>query len=162
MTMIRLGEEWIDIAAPLSDSAFRMATEAMIWSVKRGLDLRVPHSHIPKFAETRADHIKVVAELLDRGFWLDLGTMYDIGVVEEGRIRPWQWSKDQVLNHRKNNRERQARYRAKSSESRDQSSSSVDAQPNSTQPRVNALRNGVTNGVTNGVSQMQTSKESPE
>ena len=134
MTFTRLGDEFPGMAQGLSDAAFRMHVEALVWSNARDLDLLVPHRDIPRFTETRAPQQATVDELVDSGWWFDIGTVYDIGVVDEERTRAWQYTRAQRLEQRRKARERQAKSRDRKRETSETSTPYISALPNPTQP----------------------------
>ncbi len=108
MTFARIGIEGIlEAGAALTDAAFRTHIEACAWSAARLLDERVPHRDVRRFAETTVEIDNVIAELLAREWWLDLGEHYDIG----HRFR-WQWTRSQVDAYREREREKKRRQRA--------------------------------------------------
>jgi hypothetical protein len=136
------------MARNLTSDAWRTHVEALIWSNARGLDLIVPTCDVRRFAETRADLDRVIAELLDTGWWTELPTAFDIGTAEEGRTRGWQPTADQVIKHRSDSRERVRNWRKRNADpqrNRETELLSISALPNPTQPNPvpNALRNAL-------------------
>lgn len=113
MTFTRIGDEFPHMARHLSDGAFRTHVEALIWSVSRELDLCIPKDDVRRFAETTIDIPDVVAELLDKEWWIDAGEHYDVGAFQEGRTRAWQYTREQRAAKRRKDAEAQAKYRAK-------------------------------------------------
>lgn len=85
MTWTKLGDEFSDAAAPLSDAAFRTHVEALCWSNRRLLDLTISKRELKRFAET--DNPNAAAkELVTAGWWEDRGDDWWIG----SRFADWQ------------------------------------------------------------------------
>jgi hypothetical protein len=74
MTWTKLGDEYGDQLWELSDAAFRLHTEALIWSNRRHLDGRLDKAEIRRWAKRP----EAVDELLKRGTWEDQGEYYQI------------------------------------------------------------------------------------
>jgi hypothetical protein len=159
VTFTRLGDEFPAIAVGLSDAAWRTHVEGLIWSVNRGLDLLIPKRDVIRFAETSAEIDDVMAELLDKGWWLEMPDAYDIGVVEQDRTRQWQYTADQRLAKRAKDRERQSAWRARAASETDEITSKVtpvlSALPNPTLPKTASVTNALTNAVTNAVTEQE-------
>jgi hypothetical protein len=85
MTWTKLGEEFPDEARGLTDAAFRTHVEALCWSNRRGLDLRIPRRDLRRFAETD-DPDTAVKVLIDCGWWKDDGDAWLI----DGKFPDWQ------------------------------------------------------------------------
>lgn len=100
MTWTKLGDEFSDAAAGLSDAAFRLHVEALGWSNRRLLDLVVPKRDVRRFAET-PDPAAAAAELVAASWWVDRGDAWHIGL----RFPEWQRDRVQV----EHQRERKAR-----------------------------------------------------
>jgi hypothetical protein len=79
VTWTKLGEEWPDAARELSDAAFRTHVEALCWSNRRGLDLRIPKRDLKRFAETDNPDA-AVKQLVTAGWWQDCGDTWFVGV----------------------------------------------------------------------------------
>lgn len=73
MTWTKLSDDFTDDCWTLSDEAYRLHSEGLIWSNRKLLDLRIPKEDLRRFKRYEA-----VQELLDTGFWLDGGTHYFI------------------------------------------------------------------------------------
>jgi hypothetical protein len=86
MAFTMLGAEFPDDAADLSDCAFRTHVEGMVWSAKRGLDMRIPKRDLVRFAfsPTCEDGIR---ELLAFGWWVDRGDYYEL--VHDSAAAQW-------------------------------------------------------------------------
>lgn len=65
MTWSKLSDDYSDDCWRLSDAAFRLHTEAIIWSNRKLLDCRIPKDDLPRFAKRP----EVVPELLDAEWW---------------------------------------------------------------------------------------------
>lgn len=72
MTWTKLSDDYSDDAWTLSDSAFRLHTEGLVWSNRKLLDCVIPKDDLRRFARN-PEHVQ---ELVDAGFWLDLGHSY--------------------------------------------------------------------------------------
>lgn len=95
MTWTKLGDSFIDDAYDLSDAAFRLHTEALIYSNRRLLDLVIPKREVRRF--TAVDEYDVAAEeLVDRGWWADKGDRWWIGL----KWPEWQRDRSQVEHRR--------------------------------------------------------------
>lgn len=106
MTWTKLGDEFLDAAYDLSDMAFRLHVEALMYSNRRLLDLVVPKREVRRF--TGSDDLDAaVSELVESGWWQDAGDSWWIGC----RFAHWQQDRVQVENKRKGWAERQRRQR---------------------------------------------------
>ncbi|WP_104062741.1 hypothetical protein [Arthrobacter sp. 4R501] len=74
MTWTKLSDDFTDDCWVLSDEAYRLHSDGLIWSNRKLLDLCVPKEDVGRFAKKP----EAVTELLDQGFWLDVGTAYVI------------------------------------------------------------------------------------
>lgn len=72
MTWSKLSDDYSDDTWTLSDAAFRLHTEGLVWSNRKLLDCIIPKDDLRRFAKTP----EAVQELLEAGFWQDLGTCY--------------------------------------------------------------------------------------
>ena len=106
MTWTKLGDEFPDEAASLSDPAFRLHVEALCWSNRRLLDLMVPKDEFRRFAST-ADGETVIVELTAKGWWQDCDTEWFIGM----KFPEWQRDKVQVIARRERESRAQLRRR---------------------------------------------------
>lgn len=70
MTFTKLSDDYSDDTWQLSDAAFRLHTEALIWQARKLLDCRIPKSDLRHF---KCGDRETVQELLDLGFWSDIG-----------------------------------------------------------------------------------------
>lgn len=148
MTFTRLGDEFPAITRDLSDAAFRTHVEALIWSNSRDLDLIVPRSDVPRFAETRCNLDQIIAELIECEFWIERDGMLDIGAAQQGRTRSWQYTAEQRSQQRVKSRDRQARLRERRESQLETTPSLTASLPNPTQPEPRAVTHGVSHGVT--------------
>lgn len=106
MTWTKLGDEFSDEARDLSDAAFRLHVEGLLWSNRRLLDLRIPKRDVRRFAETD-DPDLAAKELVENGWWLDDGDAWDL----TSRFPEWQRDAAQVQQKRARDAERQRRFR---------------------------------------------------
>lgn len=74
MTWTKLSDDYNDDTWTLSDAAFRLHTEGLVWSNRKLLDCVIPKDDLRRFAR----NTQQVQELVDAGFWLDLGQSYVI------------------------------------------------------------------------------------
>lgn len=65
MTWTKLSDDYSDDCWTLTDAAFRLHTEALIWSNRKLLDLRVPKDDLRRFAKTP----EAAPELVNVGWW---------------------------------------------------------------------------------------------
>lgn len=97
MTWTKIGDEFVDDAADLTDAAVRTHIEALAWSNRRLLDLVVPKRDLRRFAFSE-DAEQAVEQLLEAGWWQDLGETWSL------TYRPdWQQSREQVEVRRETN-----------------------------------------------------------
>ncbi|GAA3172739.1 hypothetical protein GCM10010531_27830 [Blastococcus jejuensis] len=74
MTWTKLSDDYSDDCWTLSDAAFRLHTEALVWNNRKLLDLRIPKADLRRFAKTP----EAAPELLAVGWWSDDGDAYVI------------------------------------------------------------------------------------
>lgn len=74
MTWTKLSDDFSDDCWTLSDAAFRLHTEALVWNGRKLLDCRLPKDDVRRFAK----HPEVVDELLSCGWWTEAGDVYMI------------------------------------------------------------------------------------
>lgn len=72
MTWTRLSDDFSDDCWTLSDAAFRLHVEGLVWSNRKLLDCRIPKDDLRRFAK----HPEAIEELLATGFWQDAGSHY--------------------------------------------------------------------------------------
>lgn len=72
MTWTKLSDDYSDDTWRLSDAAFRLHTEALVWNNRKLLDCLIPKDDLRRFAKNPGP----VQELLAAGFWQDLGDNY--------------------------------------------------------------------------------------
>jgi hypothetical protein len=106
VTWTKLGDEYSDAAADLSDAAFRTHVEALGWSNRRLLDLVIPKRALRRFAET-ADPDVAVRELIAAGWWEDRGDGWWIGC----RFPEWQVERSVIEQRRTDTAARVRRHR---------------------------------------------------
>lgn len=105
MMWTKLGDEAPDEYADLSDAAFRVHVEALCWSNRRLLDLRIPKRDLRRFAFSDEAE-QAVKELVECSFWIDDGDAWHLAHRPE-----WQQSRDQVEHRRAQNAIAQERRR---------------------------------------------------
>jgi hypothetical protein len=104
MTWTKLGDEYGDQAWKLSDAAFRLHTEALVWSNRRHLDGRLDKDEMRLWAKRPE-----AAELLvTEGWWTDEGDYFQI-VYHLG----WQRTAAQWLHQSEVNKANQAKRKAR-------------------------------------------------
>lgn len=106
MSWTKLGDEFSDAARDLSDPAWRTHIEALLWSNRRALDLTITKNDVRRFAETDNPDA-AIAELVETGWWQDLGDGWWIGC----RFEEWQLERAVVEHRKRLNRERVQRAR---------------------------------------------------
>ncbi len=74
MTWTKLSDDFGDDCWTLSDAAFRLHVEALCWSNRKLLDLRIPVDDLRRFAKRP----ELVSELLGTGYWTQNGDHYVI------------------------------------------------------------------------------------
>ncbi len=67
MSWAKLSDDYSDDCWTLSDEAFRLHTEALVWNGRKLLDCRVPKDDLRRFAK----HPEAAAELLAVGWWTE-------------------------------------------------------------------------------------------
>jgi len=74
MTWTKLSDDFGDDCYTLSDAAFRLHVEGLLWSNRKLLDLKLDKKVLKRWA-TNPD---AAAELVDNGYWTDEGDHYAI------------------------------------------------------------------------------------
>jgi hypothetical protein len=74
MSWAKLSDDFSDDCWTLSDEAFRLHTEALVWNGRKLLDCRISKDDVRRFAK----HPEAVQELLDCGWWTEDGDFYII------------------------------------------------------------------------------------
>jgi len=114
MTWTKIGDEFNDAAAELSDAAVRTHLDALLWSARRLLDLVVPKADLRRFAFspsvdiTAPDACPVVHELIAAGWWEDRHDAWYVGL----RWPEWQRDRAQVESDRERETLKKRRQRA--------------------------------------------------
>jgi hypothetical protein len=72
MSWAKLSDDYGDDCWTLSDAAFRLHTEALVWNGRKLLDCRIPKDDVRRFAR----HPDAARELLDVGWWSDDADAY--------------------------------------------------------------------------------------
>jgi hypothetical protein len=70
----RLSADFVDDLRDVSDAAFRLHVEALVWSNKHGLDLRIPKGDLDRTTAAPA----AAQELIDAGLWFEIDGHYFI------------------------------------------------------------------------------------
>lgn len=95
MTWTKLSDDFADDCWTLSDEAFRLHTEGLVWSNRKLLNCRIPEDDVRRFAR----HPESVNELLAAGWWSYDGDAYVIR-----HHASYQRDKDDVLRQQENSR----------------------------------------------------------
>jgi hypothetical protein len=95
VTWTRLSDDYSDDCWQLSDKAFRLHTEALVWSNRKLLDCRIPLDDVRRFAR----HPEAVPELLAAGWWTEKPDHYVLR-----HHAGYQWKKERVLRQQAANR----------------------------------------------------------
>lgn len=111
MTWTKLSDDFSDDAWRLSDKAFRLHVEGLVWSNRKLLDLVLLKDEVQRWAKRP----EAADELVERGWWEDWGDRYYI--VHHGS---YQRSADAVVNQQKVNKENRAKRGIKTSPAREQ------------------------------------------
>ena len=74
MTWTKLSDDFSDDCWTLSDAAFRLHVEGLVWSNRKLLDLHLPKEDVRRFAKQP----DAAAELVSVGWWTDEGSHYVI------------------------------------------------------------------------------------
>ena len=107
MTYTFLGDEFADDARDLSDTAFRLHVEGLVWSVKRMSDCAIDERDLPRLTDITGPKLwAVIGELIEAGFW-----ERDQKVLRIIHGSHWQLTKRQVLKKKRDQRERTNRSR---------------------------------------------------
>jgi len=137
MTFTRLGDEFTTYSRHLSNEAFRLHVEALIWSNYRLCDLLIPHADLIRFCDVHGGREVVwqaVEELIEAGMWSDTGD----GTWFIGHRDPdWQMTAEWVEHSKARNRRKQQAYRERQMQKveGEKDSEPLTAGPNPTQPR---------------------------
>ncbi len=116
MTWSKLSDDYSDDAWTLTDAAFRLHTEGIVWSNRKLLDCIISKDDLRRFAKTP----EALQELLDAGFWQDAGTCYVIRHHAQ-----YQRSREAVLKQQEANRENGGKGGRPKGKPREQKSNSV-------------------------------------
>lgn len=111
MTWAKLSDDYGDDCWTLSDAAFRLHTEALVWSGRKLLDCRIPKDDVRRFAK----HPDAAAELLAVGWWTDDGQVYVIrhhAVYQRRRADVLAQQQANAANGRRGGRPRKPREQA--------------------------------------------------
>jgi hypothetical protein len=95
MSWTKLGDSFTDDALSLTDQAWRLHVEALIYSNRRLLDLSIPKREVVRFAGIE-DIDTAIKELVQSGWWTDAGNTWWIGC----RWPEWQQDRSQVEHRR--------------------------------------------------------------
>lgn len=74
MTWSKLSDDFCDDCDTLSDAAFRLHVEGIVWSNRKLLDCRIPIDHLRRFAKAT----EAISELVATGWWQEDGDAYFI------------------------------------------------------------------------------------
>lgn len=87
MAWTRLGDQFTDAARNLSDAAFRLHVESLVWSNRRKLGLKIPKDDLQRFTEV-ANPYQATKELIKARWWWEGPDHFEIGL----RFAGWQKS----------------------------------------------------------------------
>lgn len=96
MTWTKLSDDFTDDCWQLSDAAFRLHVDGLVWSNRKLLDLRLSKDDIVRWAK----HPVAAEELVAAGWWTDEGDHYTI--VHHGA---YQRSRDMALKLQERNQQ---------------------------------------------------------
>jgi uncharacterized caspase-like protein len=112
MTWTKLSDDWTDDTWTLSDAAHRLHTDALVWSNRKLLDLRIPKEDLPRLSRASES----VSELLDGSWWKDEGDHYLIqhhGIYQRTRAQVIKQQEANRLNGRQGGRPGRERHAPK-------------------------------------------------
>ncbi len=95
MTWTKLSDDFADDCDSLSDRAFRLHVEGLVWNNRKLRDCWLPKDDLRRFAT----HPDAVQELLDTGWWSDDGDAY---VIRHHAV--YQRTREEVLRQQETNR----------------------------------------------------------
>jgi len=100
MTWTKLSDDFTDDCWTLSDQAYRLHSEGLIWSNRKLLNLQIPKDDVRRFSK----HPEAVTELLAGSWWTDRGDYFEI--LHHAR---YQRERDAVIKQQTVNRENRAK-----------------------------------------------------
>jgi hypothetical protein len=100
MTWTKLSDDYADDCYTLSDAAYRLHNEGLVWQNRKLTDLRLEKDLLPRWA-TRPE---AADELVAKGFWTDEGDHY---LIRHHAM--YQRTREQVLNQQVANKRNGAR-----------------------------------------------------
>ena len=104
MSWAKLSDDYGDDCWTLSDAAFRLHTEALVWNGRKLLDCRIPKDDVRRFAK----HPDAVAELLAVGWWTDDDDAYVLR-----HHAAYQRTRDAVVHQQETNKANRGKGRAR-------------------------------------------------
>lgn len=104
MTWTKLSDDFGDDCYQLSDAAFRLHVEGLLWSNRKLVDLKLDKAVLQRWA-TRPE---AAAELVDRGWWTDEGDHY---LIRHHAI--YQRTAEQVVKQQQANKANRAKGKAR-------------------------------------------------
>ena len=110
MTWTKLSDDFTDDTWTLSDQAYRLHSDGLIWSNRKLLDLRIPKDDIRRFKNPEA-----IVELVTGGWWKDEGDHYVI--LHHAR---YQRLREAVINQQTVNKENRSKRGQESPPAREQ------------------------------------------
>jgi hypothetical protein len=99
MTWTKLSDDFTDDTWTLSDAAYRLHSDGLVWSNRKLLDLRIPKDDLRRFKTPEA-----IGELLTGGWWIDQGAYYLIQ-----HHAAYQRLREAVINQQTVNKENRAK-----------------------------------------------------
>ena len=136
MTWTKLGDEFTDECWTLTDAAFRLHTEGLVWSNRKSTDGQLAKEDMLRWAR----HPEAAEELLAIGWWKDCGTYYKI-VHHIG----YQRTAKQVANQSIVNRANRAKGKARPIRTKDEPSDDSSDEPSDERDRTGQDRPGQRN-----------------
>lgn len=104
MTWTKLSDDFPDDCCTLSDAAFRLHVEGLVWSNRKLLDLELSKDDLPRWAT----HPEAVDELVESGYWTDEGQ--HVLIRHHGC---YQRTREQVQKQQEANKRNRAKGRAR-------------------------------------------------
>lgn len=122
MTWTKLGDEFGDQTWQLSDAAFRLHTEGLVWSNRKHLDGRLDKNEMLRWAKRPG----AADELVAIGFWEDRGEHFQIIHGLGWQRTAEQWFHQSAVNARNRRKGKARPVRPKDKSSNDSSNDSSD------------------------------------
>lgn len=155
MTWTKLSDDHSDDCWKLSDAAWRLHAEGLIWSNRKLLDGRLAKDEIARWAK----HPEAAQELLEAAVWADRGEHFEI--VHAIEHQP---TRDQVMRRRKANQQN-GRRGGRPSQQTDSDVAGIrggrEITDSQTQPETDSITEPQSESITESVPETQSQTESP-